>query len=95
MTPSFRLASMARRTPLATLLALVGCTALECTLLPCFDGLRINLDRSPDTGTMIEVTSSGGARTTSSEFDLDYVTSEPNGPGCGTCTGAEISVFVP
>ena len=118
---------MVRGAAVTTLAAMLGCTEL-CTLLPCFGGLLINLDRSPDTGTIIEVTASGTAPvivdcdtescwpllhlpdvmaqrvtvrvtsatgSTSSEFDLNYVTSELNGSGCGTCTSAEISVSVP
>jgi hypothetical protein len=123
-----RLGGMTGTARLLTVAAIAGCTGLECTLLPCFDGLLINLDRSPDAGTMIEVTPLGAAPISiacdvdvcwpllhlpnvvaqqvtvsvtsslgaaSSEFNLNYVTSEPNGRGCGMCTNAGIVVSVP
>jgi hypothetical protein len=53
---------MQRQSALALVfVAVAGCTGLECTLLPCFSGLSILLDRAPDPGTLIGVAVTGDA----------------------------------
>jgi hypothetical protein len=41
------------------------------------------------------VISTGGSTVKEEKFDILYATREPNGPGCGTCTNASITVNVP
>ena len=44
-----------RRALTLAIVAAAACGGLECTLLPCFNGLSIILNRAPDAGTVVLV----------------------------------------